>query len=120
MITRRALFAAVAGLATCAIASSAWSERWPQRPVTIVVPFAAGGNTDGITRLAGQRPSEKLGQPFVLHNIGGTGGTIAGTTVSRARADGYTRNTPEQFAALIGSALKLWVDAAAIAGITSQ
>jgi tripartite-type tricarboxylate transporter receptor subunit TctC len=163
------------------------------------VPFAANGNTDGIIRLAGQRSSEKLGQPFVIPYIGGASGTIAATTVARAPAVGYTLlmaatsqvamagekralqvpdaptaaktgirgtsalfgkglmaptntpkplivriageialpakdptfverlssfgvdplgNTPEQFAALIPSALKLWADAVAIAGIT--
>jgi tripartite-type tricarboxylate transporter receptor subunit TctC len=63
---------------------------WPQRPVTVVVPFAAGGNTDTVARILCQRLTEKLGQPFVIDNRGGASGAIAATNVASAAPDGYT------------------------------
>jgi tripartite-type tricarboxylate transporter receptor subunit TctC len=66
------------------------AQEWPQRPVVIVVPFAAGGNTDSIARLAAQRLSEEFGKQFVVENRAGAAGAIAAETVARARPDGYT------------------------------
>ncbi len=63
---------------------------WPMRPVTIVVPFVAGGNTDMMARLAADRLAEKFGHPFVIENRGGAGGTTAAGQVARAAPDGYT------------------------------
>jgi tripartite-type tricarboxylate transporter receptor subunit TctC len=63
---------------------------WPQRPVTVVVPFAAGGNTDTVARILCQRLTEKLGQPFVIDNRGGASGAIAAANVASAAPDGYT------------------------------
>jgi tripartite-type tricarboxylate transporter receptor subunit TctC len=63
---------------------------WPQRPVTVVVPFAAGGNTDTVARILCQRMTEKLGQPFVIDNRGGASGAIAAANVASAAPDGYT------------------------------
>jgi tripartite-type tricarboxylate transporter receptor subunit TctC len=68
----------------------AQSQGWPQRPVTVVVPFAAGGNTDGIGRSIAQWLSDRLGQQFVVENRGGAGGAIAAEMVAKAPADGYT------------------------------
>ena len=90
MMTRRLLLASVPALATLLMATSAWAEQWPQRPIRMIVPFPAGGLTDGIARLIGQRLGENLGQPFVLENMGGAAGAIAARTVARASADGYT------------------------------
>ena len=63
---------------------------WPTRPVTIVVPFVAGGNTDMMARLAAERLAAKLGQPFVIENHGGAGGVTGAAQVARAAPDGYT------------------------------
>ena len=61
---------------------------WPTRPVTIVVPYAAGGMADVIARLVAQRLADKLGQPFIIHNRGGAAGSIGAIDVARAPADG--------------------------------
>jgi tripartite-type tricarboxylate transporter receptor subunit TctC len=66
----------------------AWA--YPDRPVTIVVPYAAGGGIDVIARMMAQKLNEKLGQPFLVENRLGAGGVIASTFVARAPADGYT------------------------------
>jgi tripartite-type tricarboxylate transporter receptor subunit TctC len=69
---------------------SAQAQSWPNKPVTVVVPYAAGGNTDGIARMISQRLSEALGQQFVVENRGGGGGALAADFVARAQPDGYT------------------------------
>jgi tripartite-type tricarboxylate transporter receptor subunit TctC len=63
---------------------------WPMRPVTIVVPFVAGGNTDMMARLAADRLAAKFGHPFVIENRAGAGGVTAAGQVARAAPDGYT------------------------------
>jgi len=70
---------------TCAAAQS-----YPTRPVTIVVPFAAGGPTDIIARIVGEYFSKSLGQQFVIENISGAGGTTGITRGAQATPDGYT------------------------------
>jgi len=66
------------------------AQTWPQKPVRIVVPYAAGGNSDGLARITAQRLTETFGQSFVIENrLGGNGG-IATETVARAPPDGYT------------------------------
>ena len=66
------------------------ADAYPDRPVTIVVPYAAGGGIDVVTRMAAQHLSERLGQSFVVENRLGAGGVIATTYVARAKPDGYT------------------------------
>jgi tripartite-type tricarboxylate transporter receptor subunit TctC len=66
------------------------SAQYPNKPITIIVPFAAGGTTDVVARLVGDRMSRTLGQPIVIENIGGAGGTIGMTRAAQASADGYT------------------------------
>ena len=80
----------VTTLLTLGAFGTAQSQTWPQRPVTVVVPFAAGGNTDGIGRSIAQWLSDRLGQQFVVENRGGAGGAIAAEMVAKAPADGYT------------------------------
>jgi tripartite-type tricarboxylate transporter receptor subunit TctC len=80
-----------AGLALFALSPAiAQASDWPARPVTIIVPFVAGGNTDMMARLAAERLAAKYGHPFVIENIGGAGGVIAAGQVARAAPDGYT------------------------------
>jgi tripartite-type tricarboxylate transporter receptor subunit TctC len=69
---------------------AAHAQSWPQRPVKVVVPFAAGGNIDVMGRLAASRLSETLGQQFVVENRVGGNGIIAADTVAHAAPDGYT------------------------------
>jgi tripartite-type tricarboxylate transporter receptor subunit TctC len=86
-LPRRVAIAVIA--ATCA-ASPALAQTYPARPVTIIVPFAAGGGNDVLARLMAQHLSAALGQPFVIENRPGAGGTIGARVVAKAAPDGYT------------------------------
>jgi tripartite-type tricarboxylate transporter receptor subunit TctC len=68
----------------------AHAQSYPSRPITIVVPYPAGGVTDNLVRLLAERMKNLLGQSIVVENIGGGGGTIGVDRVSRAASDGYT------------------------------
>jgi len=69
---------------------SASAEDWPAKPITIVVPFVAGGTTDIVARIIAQPLSERLHQSIVIENVGGGGGTIGAGNAARAQPDGYT------------------------------
>jgi tripartite-type tricarboxylate transporter receptor subunit TctC len=69
---------------------AAHAQSFPSKPVRIIVPFPAGGTTDIVARLVGQRMSETMGQAIVVENRGGAGGTIGATEVAKAAPDGYT------------------------------
>src|SRR5262245_46135719 len=71
-------------------ASYAQSPGYPERPVRIVVPFAAAGPTDVVARLIAQKLAEKLGQQFYIENMAGAGGNLGMSAVARAPADGHT------------------------------
>jgi tripartite-type tricarboxylate transporter receptor subunit TctC len=86
----RLWLALVAVVTSVASAQPAQSQAWPQRPVKIFVPFAAGGNTDVIARMVAQRLGEAFGQQFVVENRPGASGTRAAEAVARSPADGYT------------------------------
>ncbi|MEA2946693.1 MAG: hypothetical protein QOI40_2023 [Alphaproteobacteria bacterium] len=77
-------------LAMGEISAQAQAPNWPQRPVRIIAPYAAGGNSDVITRLTAQRLTEAFGQTFVVENRLGGNGAIAADAVARSAADGYT------------------------------
>jgi len=66
------------------------AETYPSRPVHVVVPFAAGSASDILGRLIGDKLSQGLGQPFIVENHGGAGGTVGAAMAARAPADGYT------------------------------
>jgi tripartite-type tricarboxylate transporter receptor subunit TctC len=78
------------GSALPALSCIASAEAYPTRPVRIIVPFAAGGGSDVVARLIGQKLSERLGKQFFVENIGGAGGNIGTGRGARAAADGYT------------------------------
>jgi tripartite-type tricarboxylate transporter receptor subunit TctC len=65
------------------------ADDWPTRPVTMVVPFAAGGPADAVGRIVAARVSEALGQEVIVENVGGGGGMVGGARVARGAADGY-------------------------------
>jgi len=71
-------------------AGAALGQDWPSRPITLIVPYAAGGPVDTVGRILGSRLSEVLGQQVVVENVGGAGGMIGASRVARAEADGYT------------------------------
>src|SRR6478609_7893363 len=79
---------ALAGLALMSM-GAAWAE-YPDKPVTIVVPFAAGGPTDKVARDLAEALRKPLGATIVIENVGGAGGTLGATKVSKASPDGYT------------------------------
>jgi tripartite-type tricarboxylate transporter receptor subunit TctC len=66
------------------------AQNWPERPVTMVVPFAAGGGTDLLGRIVAKQLSEGLGQQVVVENVGGAGGMIGSARVVKSAPDGYT------------------------------
>ena len=80
----------IAVAACLAVVRSAAAQSFPTRPVTLIVPYSAGGPTDTIARIVGERMSQSLGQAVVVENISGAAGTIAAARVARAAPDGYT------------------------------
>src|SRR6266702_5021996 len=68
----------------------AGAQTYPSRSITIVVPFPPGGSTDVVARIMAERMRPLLGQPIIIENVGGAGGTIAVGRVARAAPDGYT------------------------------
>src|SRR6476646_8511950 len=78
-------------VAVCALSgSAALAQTFPSRPITLVVPFAAGGATDAIARILADPLSHDLGQQIVIETVGGAGGMIGSARVARAAPDGYT------------------------------
>ena len=69
--------------------SSAAAQDWPTRPLTLVVPFAAGGSSDAVGRIIADGVSEQLHRPIVVENIAGAGGRMGGSRVAKAAPDGY-------------------------------
>jgi tripartite-type tricarboxylate transporter receptor subunit TctC len=76
--------------ASLAFAGSAFAQDYPTKPITVVVPFSAGGPTDTVARLVAEVMSQDLGQQVVVQNVGGAGGTLGAGQVATAPADGYT------------------------------
>ncbi len=78
---------ALASIVACVPAQA---DEWPSRPITLIVPFAAGGGVDVSARIQAQGMSERLGQPIVVENMGGAGGMTGAQRVAKADPDGYT------------------------------
>jgi tripartite-type tricarboxylate transporter receptor subunit TctC len=85
----KSLFSATAIAATF-IAASASAQTYPERSITMVVPFAAGGPTDTVARLVAESMSKDLGQQVLVENVGGAGGTLGAGRVASSEPDGYT------------------------------
>jgi len=84
---RRWIFAALTGL--LAVGGVSYAASWPTRPVTMIVPFAAGGPTDVVGRIMAERLSEILKQQVIVENVGGAGGMTGAQRVAQANPDGY-------------------------------
>ena len=87
---RQFLHLAAGAVALPAVSRIARAQTYPSRPITIVVPYAAGGPTDVIARVLGDRMRQALGQPVLIENVVGAGGSIGLRRVARALPDGYT------------------------------
>ena len=88
MFRRSLSLAALATVASLSLPVTA--QTFPSRPITLVVPFAAGGGTDSIARDMAKLMQEKLGQPVIVENKGGAGGALGADAVAKAKADGHT------------------------------
>src|SRR5690606_8628296 len=87
---RRSFRAMLAAAAAVIIPFGAMAQEYPEREITIVVPFSAGGPTDTVTRLVAEAMSKELGQQILVENVGGAGGTLGAGRVAKADPDGYT------------------------------
>src|SRR5579863_8050938 len=115
------------GIVVAAIAASAvpaFAQNYPDRPVHVVITFPAGSGADIVGRIATQKLSEIWGQPVIVENRGGAGGSIANAVVAKAAPDGYTLlvdasahvTTPWMYAHLPYDALKDFVEIAPFGG----
>ena len=90
-ITRRRTLALGLSLAATTLATGPiWAQAWPSKPITLIVAYPAGGDSDVLARLYAEKLSLKLGQPVVVDNKPGASGTLGASMVSKAPADGYT------------------------------
>ena len=102
---RRFLKLAVGAAALPAVSRLASAQAYPSKPITIVVPYAAGGPTDTIGRVLAERMRSSLGQTVIIENTTGAGGTIAVGRVARAAPDGYTIGIGQWTSHVGGSAM---------------
>ena len=87
---RQFLHLAAGAVALPAVSRNADAQSYPTRPITMIVPFPAGGGTDTVGRIVAERMRVSLGQPVVIENVTGANGTIGTGRVARAAPDGYT------------------------------
>src|SRR6185503_14256488 len=85
-----AAFRAAAGLAIAATSALAQAQAWPNKPITIINPYAPGGGVDAFARPLSAKFSTALGQQVIVENIAGAGGTLGATNAARRPGDGYT------------------------------
>ena len=90
MISRRIVLAMGLAAGSILASSSAHAQTFPDRPITLVVPFAAGGSTDLVARLVAESMSKDIGQQVIVQNVGGAGGNLGADQVARSDPDGYT------------------------------
>ena len=104
-LPRRTFLSLAGALALApAISRAASALDYPTRPITIIVPFPAGGPVDTLARLLAEPMRIALGQPLVIENVGGAGGSIAAARVARAELDGYNLTTLGTWTSLAGIA----------------
>jgi tripartite-type tricarboxylate transporter receptor subunit TctC len=120
-VTRRTVslgFAIAAG--AMSLPAAGWATDWPNRPVTILVPTAAGGNTDLMARMAADHLTHKLGQTFVVENRPSAGGAVTSTQVSTAEPDGYTiLFAPHSMVLLVPLVQKITFDPSKLVPVTN-
>src|SRR5215831_8983144 len=87
---RTILHLAAGGAALLALSRVAWAQAYPTRPITMIVPFPAGGGTTTLARILAEHMTQTLGQPVVVENVGGAGGSIGVSRSARAAPDGYS------------------------------
>lgn len=90
MQMRRTVLASLTIAVALGIVAGATAQVYPSRPITVIVPFAAGGPGDTVTRIVAERMRTSLGQPVIIDNVAGAAGRIGTTRVARAAPDGYT------------------------------
>jgi len=90
LFKKRTFTSLLAAMSLAISAQMAHAAEFPTRPITLVVPFAAGGGTDSIAREIGKLMSDRLGQAVIIENRGGAGGAIGADLVAKAKPDGYT------------------------------
>ncbi|WP_284178667.1 tripartite tricarboxylate transporter substrate-binding protein [Rhabdaerophilum sp. SD176] len=90
MTKRQGLTAAAAIGAILALGAGSAQAQYPTKPITMIVPFAAGGPTDVVARIVGENMSKTLGQPVIIENVAGAGGTTGITRAAKSAPDGYT------------------------------
>jgi Tripartite tricarboxylate transporter family receptor len=109
---RRMLHLAAGAAALPAISNMSWAQTYPARPITVVVPYPAGGPTDVVARIITDRMRVALGQSVLIENVSGASGTIALSRVARAPPDGYTAARCQPRPAPGGSAIgREWIHA---------
>ena len=89
-MNRRRVLGAVANVAAAAFLSAQPAMAWPDKNISMIVPFAAGGPTDVIARIVGEHMSRTLGQAVIIENVAGAGGTTGITRGAQAKPDGHT------------------------------
>lgn len=89
-VRRIVILSAAAWLLSSAITPLAWAQDYPVRPIRLVVPFTPGGSSDILARAIGQKLTAAWGQPVVIDNVPGAGGSVGADKVAKATADGYT------------------------------
>jgi tripartite-type tricarboxylate transporter receptor subunit TctC len=90
LLRRKFLRVAAGAAALPAVSRFAWAQAYPSRQITMIVPFPPGGSTDVAARILAERMRPLLGQPVIIENIGGAGGSIGVGRLARATPDGYT------------------------------
>jgi tripartite-type tricarboxylate transporter receptor subunit TctC len=96
---------AILGLFQIAMPHGAGAQGYPTRPITLIVPYPAGGPSDVLTRILAERLKTALGQPIVIENVTGAGGSIGVGRVARSAPDGYTLATPKEIIARLNAAI---------------
>ena len=91
-MNRRILLRAAA-LATAIMGLGAQAQQWPSKPIKLVVPFTAGGSTDTVARIVAEKLTPRLGQPVIVENKAGAGGSLGSDLVAKSPPDGLTSTT---------------------------